>query len=191
MKVSYRLIMSAARRNSCIFWGRKLLISGGSGYCPADSRHSSAHVSYGCVTSAASNDGYVPFGCYQGLSIAQRVLVKYRPLPLEIHCSSANMDGMEIRFLFEGRALLRSSTRIRKAFPWLYHWSLGHFLCMHLQQLATTSISFGVVKVYLVRLWFWSSTILLMDIQLRVHVIGGSYQQLAQKQQHEQQDLYL
>ncbi|CDH59412.1 predicted protein [Lichtheimia corymbifera JMRC:FSU:9682] len=71
---------------------------------------------------------------------------------------------------------------------WPYYivrWFRYHLLYtsfyLHLKQQATTSISFGVVKVYLVRLWFWSSTILLMDIQLRVPVIGGSYQQLAQE----------
>ncbi|CDH60340.1 predicted protein [Lichtheimia corymbifera JMRC:FSU:9682] len=112
-------------------------------------------ASYRLITSATRrniNDGYVPFWCYQRLSIVKSFVVKYRPLPLEIDCSSAKMDGMEIRFLFEGRALLRISTRVKKAFPWLYHRSLGHFLCVHLQQQATTSISFGVVKVYLVRL---------------------------------------
>ncbi|CDH57456.1 predicted protein [Lichtheimia corymbifera JMRC:FSU:9682] len=44
-----------------------------------------------CVTSAAGNDGYVPFWCFQGLLTAKAFVVKYRPLPLEIHCINAKM----------------------------------------------------------------------------------------------------
>ncbi|CDH61034.1 predicted protein [Lichtheimia corymbifera JMRC:FSU:9682] len=67
------------------------------------------------------------FGAIKVYRSLKACAVKYCPLPLEIHCS-AKMDGMEIRFLFEGRALLISCTKIKKAFPWIYPWSLGHFL---------------------------------------------------------------
>ncbi|CDH60939.1 predicted protein [Lichtheimia corymbifera JMRC:FSU:9682] len=114
-----------------LFWSRLL--------ANCFQEHSAVHVSYGCRR-ATSNDSHVSFWSYQGLSIAEGIRRQVSPPSLEIHCSSAKMDGMEIRFLFDGRALLRSSARIKKAFPWLYHWSLGYFLCVHLQQAATTSI---------------------------------------------------
>ncbi|CDH53823.1 predicted protein [Lichtheimia corymbifera JMRC:FSU:9682] len=83
------------------------------------------------------------FGAIKVYRSLKAFVVKYRPFPLAIHCSSSKMDGMEIRFLCEGRALLRSSTRIKKAFPWLCHWSLAHFL---LFASATTSNNFYIFR---------------------------------------------
>ncbi|CDH53565.1 predicted protein [Lichtheimia corymbifera JMRC:FSU:9682] len=66
--------------------------------------HSTAHVSYGCLSIA------------QG--VRRQVSVPFFGDLLQQHI----MDGMEIWFLYEGRELLRSTTRIEKAFHWLCHW---------------------------------------------------------------------
>ncbi|CDH54741.1 predicted protein [Lichtheimia corymbifera JMRC:FSU:9682] len=79
MKVSYGLIMSTTR-NTCIslvsqafdLWWSWLL---GNWF----QEHSAAHLSYGCVTSAAGNDGYVPFWCFQGLLTAQGIRRQVSP----------------------------------------------------------------------------------------------------------------
>ncbi|CDH59355.1 predicted protein [Lichtheimia corymbifera JMRC:FSU:9682] len=88
-----------------------------------------------------------------------RHFVKYRSFSLKKSLQEHNMDGMEILFFLEGRRLLRSSTRIKKAFRRLYHWNvkvviasctvLGRPCCpYHLLCLACT---IGTLNLYALR----------------------------------------
>ncbi|CDH55991.1 predicted protein [Lichtheimia corymbifera JMRC:FSU:9682] len=76
-----------------------------------------------------------------GLSIEQLIR---RQVPFRSFGDSLqqhDMVGMEIRFLFEGKMLLRITTSIKKAFPWLYHWHVKDVIVLPIQTHPLTTVA--------------------------------------------------
>ncbi|KAJ8661381.1 hypothetical protein O0I10_002647 [Lichtheimia ornata] len=81
-----------------------------------------------------------------------------------------DMDGMKIQVLFVARVLLSSTTRIKKAFPWLYHWHVKDVIVLCC--LGETMLPFGYMYSWCYGLdQFNASSV--HCCSMRIHGLGG------------------